>query len=165
MKTLHPSLHVGEDSGFPFSGMVSFRVKGGGEEARTFVENTQVFTLAESLGGVESLVEVPAGMTHGSIPLENRLKLGITDSLIRLSVGIEDTEDQIEDINNALRIAVPVSQQTANSVSWELEPLEILPSAKVGFQLPNGRMTSRGCAGELLLASPLQSNGEMEVLA
>ncbi len=66
------------------------------------MEKMKVFTLAESLGGVESLVGHPATMTHGSIPREERLKTGLTDSLIRLSVGIEDIEDLIEDLTQAL---------------------------------------------------------------
>jgi cystathionine beta-lyase len=88
-----------------FGGMVSFCLKDESKEAAfKFLENTKVFTLAESLGGVESLVSHPATMTHGSIPEPERLKIGITDSLIRLSVGIEDEEDLLTDLENALNL-------------------------------------------------------------
>lgn len=86
-------------------GVVSFRVKGTSENAHRFVENTKLFTLAESLGGIESLLEVPATMTHAGIPVEEREKSGVFDNLVRLSVGIEDTEDLIQDIAQALEIA------------------------------------------------------------
>lgn len=89
-----------------FGGMITFWLKGGLEQARTFLESVRVFTLAESLGGVESLVEHPAIMTHASVPAEERAKLGIDDSLIRLSVGIEDEEDLLGDIRSALAASV-----------------------------------------------------------
>ncbi|KAG6814666.1 hypothetical protein H0H93_012672 [Arthromyces matolae] len=92
--------------GIPYSGMVSFRIKGGAEEAERFLVNTRLFTLAESLGGVESLAEHPERMTHGSVPEEERRKLGIEGNLIRLSVGVEDGEDLVEDVMRALEIAV-----------------------------------------------------------
>ncbi|MFF2908057.1 cystathionine gamma-synthase [Paenibacillus sp. NPDC057934] len=85
-----------------FGGMVTFLVKGGAEETATVVQQTKLFTLAESLGGVESLIEVPAIMTHASIPQETREQIGIYDNLIRLSVGIEDTDDLIADLQAAL---------------------------------------------------------------
>jgi cystathionine gamma-lyase len=84
------------------SGIVSFFVKGGLDETRRFLERLRIFTIAESLGGVESLVDHPALMTHASIPAENRKALGIDDSLVRLSVGIEDVEDLIADLSEAL---------------------------------------------------------------
>ncbi|MNT39245.1 Cystathionine beta-lyase [compost metagenome] len=84
-----------------FGGMITFYIKGGMDGARKFLENVNVFALAESLGGVESLVEHPAIMTHASVPPENRKALGIDDSLIRLSVGIEDLEDLIADLKTA----------------------------------------------------------------
>ncbi len=84
------------------SGVVTFFLKGGLAEARRFLERLEVFTLAESLGGVESLVDHPAIMTHASLPAEARAKLGISDSLVRLSVGIEDVEDLIADLESAL---------------------------------------------------------------
>ena len=83
--------------------MVSFDLqKDTFEDAKRVLSNTQLFTLAESLGGVESLIGHPASMTHGSIPREERLKVGLTDSLIRLSVGVEDVVDLIEDLERAL---------------------------------------------------------------
>lgn len=85
-----------------FSGIVTFFVKGGLAEAKRFLERLQIFTIAESLGGVESLVDHPALMTHASIPPEKRKALGIDDTLIRLSVGIEDVEDLIADLKQAL---------------------------------------------------------------
>lgn len=85
-----------------FGGMVSFIINGEFEEANNFMKALKIFSLAESLGGVESLVCYPARMTHASIPEEDRKKLGITDSLIRISVGIEDAEDLIADLDQAL---------------------------------------------------------------
>ena len=87
------------------SGMVTIYVKGGLAGARAFMENVKVFTLAESLGAVESLVESPAIMTHASVPAEQRAALGISDSLVRLSVGIESIEDLIADVDAALEAA------------------------------------------------------------
>jgi cystathionine gamma-lyase len=83
------------------SGIVTFFLKGGLPEARRFLERLELFTLAESLGGVESLVDHPAIMTHASVPPEVRAKLGISDTLVRLSVGIEDAEDLIADLGQA----------------------------------------------------------------
>ena len=86
-----------------FGGMVSFDLHDNSESAANKVmSGTHLFSLAESLGGVESLIGHPASMTHASIPREERLKVGLTDSLIRLSVGVEDVEDLIEDLNQAL---------------------------------------------------------------
>ncbi len=84
------------------SGVVTFFPKGGLPEARQFLERLEVFTLAESLGGVESLVDHPAIMTHASVPPDARAKLGISDSLVRLSIGIEDASDLIADLEAAL---------------------------------------------------------------
>jgi cystathionine beta-lyase/cystathionine gamma-synthase len=84
-----------------FGGMVSMDL-GGLERARRFVERTKLFALAESLGGVESLVGHPASMTHASVPREMREAMGLTDGLVRLSVGIEDVEDLIADLDQAL---------------------------------------------------------------
>ncbi|RXW20209.1 hypothetical protein EST38_g5664 [Candolleomyces aberdarensis] len=89
------------EGGFPFSGMISFRLPTHAH-ALAFLTSTRLFTLAESLGGVESLAEHPASMTHAGIPKEEREELGITDGLVRLSVGIEDVEDLIEDVRQAL---------------------------------------------------------------
>jgi cystathionine gamma-lyase/cystathionine beta-lyase len=86
-----------------FGGMVSFTLKGDDfEAAMRFATNVEVFTLAESLGGVESLVNHPASMTHASIPKPEREKAGVVDGLLRLSVGVEDIEDLIADIEQAL---------------------------------------------------------------
>ena len=90
-------------------GMIAFRINGGYRAASKFLESLKLFTLGESLGGVESLAEHPSRMTHASIPQEERRKLGITDDLIRLSVGIEDTQDLLEDVRGALRAALPRS--------------------------------------------------------
>ncbi|KAK2166633.1 hypothetical protein LSH36_37g10053 [Paralvinella palmiformis] len=103
----HPNYEVAKKQMRGFSGIVSFCIKGGIEEAKTFLKSVKVFTLAESLGGYESLAEHPGIMTHSSVPEAQRVKLGISDSLIRLSVGIEDTEDLIADIEQALAKAIP----------------------------------------------------------
>lgn len=88
------------------TGMITFFIKGGLDEARRFLESLRVFQLAESLGGVESLVDHPAIMTHASVPPEMRRELGISDTLIRLSVGIEDCDDLMTDLEHALGAAV-----------------------------------------------------------
>ncbi|CAM1373708.1 Cystathionine beta-lyase [Tenacibaculum litopenaei] len=99
----HPNHEIAKNQMDDFGGMVSFRLKDESQQAAfTFLENTKVFTLAESLGGVESLVNHPSTMTHASIPEPERLKIGITDSLIRLSVGVEDIEDLLGDLEAAL---------------------------------------------------------------
>ena len=83
-------------------GMVTMVLQGGLPAATTFLESVEIFSLAESLGGVESLIEHPAIMTHASIPAEKRAALGIDDGLVRLSVGIEDIDDLKDDLNRAL---------------------------------------------------------------
>ncbi|WP_010231030.1 cystathionine gamma-synthase [Gillisia marina] len=99
----HPNYDIAKAQMKGFGGMISFTTSEKTlESAVKFVENLKVFTLAESLGGVESLAGHPASMTHASIPKEEREKIGVVDSLIRLSVGIEDEEDLIEDIKQAL---------------------------------------------------------------
>jgi len=99
----HPNHDIAKEQMNDFGGMVSFTTKGNNyEEAIKIVENLKVFTLAESLGGVESLAGHPASMTHASIPKEEREKTGVVDSLIRLSVGIEDEEDLIADLKQAI---------------------------------------------------------------
>lgn len=90
-----------------FGGMISIYIKGGLEESKTFLKSLKLFTLAESLGGYESLIEHPALMTHASVPKDQRAVLGITDNFLRLSVGIETVEDLLEDINQALVKAIP----------------------------------------------------------
>ncbi|EUC55275.1 Cys3 cystathionine gamma-lyase [Rhizoctonia solani AG-3 Rhs1AP] len=94
-------------AGVPFGGMISFRIKGGLETAEAFLAHSQYFTLAVSLGGVESLAQIPARMTHGAIPEEERNALGITSNLVRLSIGIEDADDLIADIQQALDATLP----------------------------------------------------------
>ena len=91
---------------FPYGGMISFRIRGGEEVAEKFLTSTKLFTLAESLGGVESLAEHPAKMTHGSIPEAERAALGIGSNLVRLSVGVEEIEDLLADVQQALKVAV-----------------------------------------------------------
>ncbi|MEM8834844.1 MAG: PLP-dependent aspartate aminotransferase family protein [Planctomycetota bacterium] len=91
------------------SGMITFFIKGGLDASRAFLENVRIFALAESLGGVESLVEHPAIMTHASVPEDMRAELGISDTLVRLSVGIEDCDDLMADVEQALAAAVPAS--------------------------------------------------------
>jgi cystathionine gamma-lyase len=84
-------------------GMLSFQLKGGFNQCKKFLTSLRIFTIAESLGGVESLIEHPASMTHASVPKERRLKLGIADNLIRVSVGIEDPEDLIQDLDRGFK--------------------------------------------------------------
>lgn len=99
----HPNHNIAKKQMRGFGGMLSFTLKDASVEAATKVlSSTKLFSLAESLGGVESLINHPASMTHASIPREERIKNGLTDGLIRLSIGIEDAEDLIEDLNQAL---------------------------------------------------------------
>ena len=99
----HHNYNIAKTQMRGFGGMMSFTLKDNSVEAATKVlSSTKLFSLAESLGGVESLINHPASMTHASIPREERLKNGLTDGLIRLSVGIEDAEDLIEDLNQAI---------------------------------------------------------------
>ena len=98
----HPQHDIAKKQMNGFGGMISVVLKGGLESARIFLERTELFSLAESLGGVESLIEHPAIMTHASIPPEIREEIGISDGLVRLSVGIESIEDLIEDIDKSL---------------------------------------------------------------
>lgn len=98
----HPQQALAQSQMTGMSGMISFEIAGGLEAARRFLERVRVFTLAESLGGVESLIESPAIMTHASIPPDVRAASGLTDGLVRLSVGIEHVEDLLEDLAQAL---------------------------------------------------------------
>ena len=98
----HPEHAVAKRQMSGFGGMVTVYLKGGEPEARRFLENCHLFTLAESLGGVESLVDHPGIMTHASVPPEVRKSLGISDSLVRLSVGVEDVKDLRSDLEHAL---------------------------------------------------------------
>lgn len=99
----HPQYELAKRQMSGFGGMLSFEIKGGFREAKTFLENLEIFSLAESLGGVESLIEHPASMTHASVPKEEREKIGVTDNLIRISVGIENIDDLIEDLKKGFR--------------------------------------------------------------
>lgn len=101
----HPQHELAKSQMSGFGGMITFFIKGGLEASRKFLENVHIFMLAESLGGVESLIEHPAIMTHASIPLHEREKIGLSDNLIRLSVGIEDINDLIEDLENGFKHA------------------------------------------------------------
>jgi cystathionine gamma-lyase len=98
----HPQHALASEQMRGFGGMISMVIKGGLPAARTFLERTKLFSLGESLGGVESLIEHPAIMTHATVPPESRQKLGIVDGLVRLSVGIEDCDDLLSDIEQAL---------------------------------------------------------------
>jgi cystathionine gamma-lyase len=98
----HPQHDLAKRQMDGFGGMLSFRIKGGFEAAKRFCERAQLFTLAESLGGVESLVNHPAVMTHASVPQETRARLGIGDELVRLSVGVESIDDLLADAERAL---------------------------------------------------------------
>jgi cystathionine beta-lyase/cystathionine gamma-synthase len=101
----HTNHEVAKSQMKDFGGMISFNLVGDDlEMAKKVVSKTELFTLAESLGGVESLIGHPSTMTHASIPREERMNSGVVDSLIRLSVGIEDIEDLINDLKNALRV-------------------------------------------------------------
>ena len=98
----HPQHEIAKEQMNGFGGMISVEIKGGLEGAKKFLERTEIFSLAESLGGVESLIEHPAIMTHASIPPEVREEIGISDGLVRLSVGIEALEDLTGDLEKAL---------------------------------------------------------------
>ncbi|HBM17306.1 MAG TPA: cystathionine gamma-synthase [Lentisphaeria bacterium] len=100
----HPQYELARKQMSGFSGMISFELKGSFTDVNLFMKSLRIFSLAESLGGVESLACHPASMTHASIPKEERERRGIKETLIRLSVGIEDEEDLIADLSNALEI-------------------------------------------------------------
>jgi cystathionine beta-lyase len=99
----HPNYIIARKQMRDFGGMMSFVLKNDSvDEAKRVLSSTKLFALAESLGGVESLINHPASMTHASIPREERIKNGLGDALIRLSVGVEDVEDLIEDLQQAI---------------------------------------------------------------
>ena len=98
----HPQHELAKSQMSGFGGMISVEL-GSLERAKSFTSALKLFTLAESLGGVESLVCHPVSMTHGSIPKDQRERLGVTDGLVRLSVGIEDVDDLLNDVKQALR--------------------------------------------------------------
>lgn len=99
----HPQHAIAKAQMSGFGGMITATLKGGLAESRRFLERVKLFSLAESLGGVESLIEHPGIMTHASVPAENRAALGISDGLVRLSVGIEDVDDLLGDLDAALK--------------------------------------------------------------
>lgn len=103
----HPQHELVKKQCTGFSGMLSFDLHGDLSTSQTFLSSLKIFTLAESLGGFESLAELPAVMTHASVDAADRVKLGITDTLIRFSVGLEEPEDLIADVEQALKKAIP----------------------------------------------------------
>ena len=105
MQESHPHFEVARGQMSGFGGMVSFELDADLATAERFCESTRIFTLAESLGGVESLIELPAAMTHASVPPEVRAEIGIADGLVRASVGIEHIDDLVEDLEQALKKA------------------------------------------------------------
>ena len=113
----HPEYAIAREQMSGGSGMVTFEVEGTGEDARRVSEAMRLFTLATSLGGVESLVSIPVLTSHAMISAEQRAEMGVTEQMVRLSVGIEAVEDQIEDLERALqvmgaRVAVPVGSRS-----------------------------------------------------
>ena len=101
----HPGYEIARRQMSGFSAIVSFEVNGGTEAVDSFLRKVKIFSLAESLGGVDSLVEHPANMSHASMPKDFRERIGIIDSLIRLSMGLENIDDLIEDLEQALQHA------------------------------------------------------------
>ena len=101
--TNHPQHDLASKQMNGFGGIISMNIKGGLEKSKSFLERTEIFALAESLGGVESLTEHPALMTHASLPKDRREMIGISDGLVRLSVGLESLDDLVEDIEQALK--------------------------------------------------------------
>jgi cystathionine beta-lyase/cystathionine gamma-synthase len=99
----HPQYELGKRQMSGYGGTFSFKVKGGQKEAFALLSNVKLHTLAESLGGVESLIEHPWTMTHVSVPEEARRKMGITENMIRISVGLEHLDDLIADLEQALK--------------------------------------------------------------
>lgn len=99
---IHPQHELSKTQATGFGGVLSFEIKGSQADAEAFVESLKVITLAESLGGVESLIEIPSSMTHSSVPKEIREQVGISDTLIRFSIGIEDIDDLIADLEQGL---------------------------------------------------------------
>lgn len=118
----------GDQGGFPCGGVLSFRIRGGAAEANAFVTKTRLFVLAESLGGVESLVGLPAQMTHASLSEADRAALGIGPNLIRLSAGVEETADLVKDVEQALEAAVSGVKQEFVHVPFSDSSPSPLPS-------------------------------------
>ena len=109
----HPDHELAKRQQRGFGGVVSFRVRGGAERACELARTTRLFNLAVSLGGVESLICVPAQMTHKTVPADRKAELGISDDLLRLSVGLEDVEDLIADLSEALAVTAPLAETVA----------------------------------------------------
>jgi cystathionine beta-lyase/cystathionine gamma-synthase len=99
----HPHHKLAQKQMKGYSGMVSFEIVGGAKAVKSFLRKVKIFSLAESLGGVDSLAEHPASMSHAAMPEKFRKKVGITDNLIRLSIGLENIDDLKEDLEHALR--------------------------------------------------------------
>ncbi|HUU08658.1 MAG TPA: PLP-dependent transferase, partial [Dehalococcoidales bacterium] len=99
----HPGHEIARRQMKGFGGVVSFELKGGASATNRFLKRIKVFSLAESLGGAASLAEHPATMSHASMPKEHREKIGLTDELVRLSVGLENADDLIDDLGQALK--------------------------------------------------------------
>ncbi|XP_022660324.1 putative cystathionine gamma-lyase 2 [Varroa destructor] len=104
----HPQHETAKKQCSGFSGMLSFYIKGGEKESRAFLTSLKIFSIAESLGAVESLASLPSKMTHALLPEEQRARLGITNNLIRLSIGLENVDDLVEDLDQALKVAAKV---------------------------------------------------------
>jgi cystathionine beta-lyase/cystathionine gamma-synthase len=98
----HPQYELAQRQMHGAGGVLSFRARGGADRALAIARSTKIFNLAASLGGVESLICIPTTMTHGSMPVDLKVSLGVTDDLLRISVGIEDVEDLIADLEQAL---------------------------------------------------------------
>jgi cystathionine gamma-lyase len=98
----HPQHEIAKRQMRDFGGIITIQLKGGIREARQFLENTDIFLCAESLGAVESLLDHPAIMTHAAVPEAQRIELGISDSMVRISVGVENVEDLIKDLEKGL---------------------------------------------------------------
>ena len=106
----HPQYALAREQMAGGGGMVSFEVEGTGDDARRVSEAMRLFTLAPSLGGVESLVSIPVLTSHAMIPAEERARMGVTEQLIRLSVGIENADDLVADLEHALEVVVAPQQ-------------------------------------------------------
>ncbi|KAI6172146.1 Gamma-cystathionase [Aphelenchoides besseyi] len=118
----HPQHQIHKKQASGMSGMISFYIRGGLEESRNFLASLKIFILAESLGGYESLAELPSVMTHASVPADERARIGITDNLIRISVGIEDKEDLIADLDAALKKSIKIDEPTSPIALKAKEP-------------------------------------------
>ncbi|RYZ19436.1 MAG: PLP-dependent transferase, partial [Sphingobacteriales bacterium] len=120
----HPNHHIARKQSKGFGGIISFSLKNDTEDAaKTVVTSTSLFKLAESLGGIKSLLCHPAQMTHKSIPAEKRRTAGVSDSLIRLSVGLEDVGDLISDLEQSLdRASGPFAETTSSGDTYSIQP-------------------------------------------